>query len=226
MCGRYALHTAPKKLAQALGLPLDLVWQPRYNIAPGGEVPIIRPDSDTGEPVGANAHWGYHPHWAGASAPTPINARAERLRESRYFLGSFRHRRCLVPADGWFEWTGEQGRKQPWYFHHRDGTPLAFAGLLARGADGEDTLAIITEPARGEAKAIHDRMPLVLTRESLPAWLSPALEDPDAIRRAVRHEPMECFAVHRVSPAVNRAEVEGEELLAPVEGDRGSGSSV
>jgi putative SOS response-associated peptidase YedK len=219
MCGRYALHTAPKKVAQALGLSIDFDWEPHYNIAPGGPVLVIRADEANGEPLVEPAHWGYHPHWADSSAPTPINARAERLRESRYFLGSFRHHRCLVPADGWFEWTGEQGRKQPWYFHHKDNIPFAFAGLLARGEAGAATLAIITEPARGEAKAIHDRMPLVLTRESLPAWLSPALEDADAIRRQVHHEPIEHFAVDRVSPAVNRADAEGAELLTPIRTD-------
>ncbi len=219
MCGRYALHTAPMRVAQSLGLPVDLDWDPAYNVAPGRPVPVIATDPDSGDPIATHAQWGFHPHWAGDKAPTPINARAESLRSSRYFLGSFRHHRCLVPADGWFEWTESHGKKLPWYFHRRDETPLAFAGLLAKGKDDNLTMAIITEPARGMAKTIHDRMPLVLTRDSIPAWLAPGLEDPDELREQVQHEPIEHFETYRVTPAVNRADAEGAELITPVSAD-------
>lgn len=93
MCGRYALHTAPIKVAQSLGLPIDLDWEPAYNIAPGQSVPVIATDPEGDNPAALYAHWGFHPHWEGAKAPTTINARAESLRHSRYFLGSFRHHR-------------------------------------------------------------------------------------------------------------------------------------
>ena len=216
MCGRYALHTAPMRVAQSLGLEIDLDWDPAYNISPSHAVPVITSDPETNEPVALRARWGFHPHWAGDSAPTPINARAESLRSSRYFLGSFRHHRCLVPADGWFEWTESHGKKLPWYFHREDGEPVVFAGLLARGQDDVETMAIITEPARGKAKTIHDRMPLVLTRDSISSWLAPGLEEPDEIREQVRHEPVEHFETYRVTPAVNRADAEGAELIAPL----------
>ena len=227
MCGRYALHTAPMKVAQTLGLPFDLDWEPAYNVSPGRPVPVIANDSDEAGPVAQLARWGFHPHWADDKAPTPINARAERLRSSRYFMGSFRHHRCLVPADGWFEWTESQGKKWPWYFRRQDQQPLAFAGLLARGPDDTPTMAIITEPARGMARSIHDRMPLVLTRDSMAPWLDPVLEDPDALRQRVHHEPVEHFATYRVSPPVNRADSEGETLIAPVaDGDADAPTSA
>ncbi|MFO7581762.1 SOS response-associated peptidase [Guyparkeria sp.] len=214
MCGRYALHTAPLKVAQSLGLPIDLDWDATYNIAPGQPVPVIATDPEGDKPAALYARWGFHPHWAGSKAPTPINARAESLRDSRYFLGSFRHHRCLVPADGWYEWTESGGKKLPWYFRRDDGKPIVFAGLLAKGKDDSQTMAIITEPARGIAKTIHDRMPLVLTPESIPAWLAPELTDPDELREHVHHEPIEDFRTHRVSPAVNRADAVGADLVA------------
>mgnify|MGYP006298258837 FL=1 len=214
MCGRYALHTAPMKVAQTLGLPFDLDWEPAYNVSPGRPVPVIAKGADDNGPVAQLARWGFHPHWADDRAPTPINARAERLRSSRYFMGSFRHHRCLVPADGWFEWTENQGQKLPWFFQREDREPFAFAGLLARGPDDQPTMAIITEPARGKAKTIHDRMPLVLTRDSLPAWLDPTIDDPDRLRRNVHHQPIDRFTAFRVSPAVNRADAEGADLIA------------
>ena len=216
MCGRYALHTAPMQVARTLDLPFDLDWQPAYNVAPGRPVPVIASSPETGGPTAQLTLWGFHPHWADEKAPTPINARAERLRSSRYFIGSFRHHRCLVPADGWYEWTQSQGQKRPWFFRRADHEPIAFAGLLARGPDDQPTMAIITEPARGMAQSIHDRMPLVLTRDSLSAWLDPGIEDADQLRRQVRHEPVEHFETYRVSPAVNRADSEGEALIERV----------
>lgn len=158
--------------------------------------------------------WGFHLHWADDKAPTPINARAERLRSSRYFMGSFRHHRCLVPADRWCEWRQSQGQKLPWFFQRDDHEPIAFARLIARGSDDQPTMAIITEPARGMAQSIHDRMPLVLTHDSLSAWPDPTIDDPDQVRRNVQHEPIDHFATLRVSPAVNRADAEGAGLIA------------
>ena len=214
MCGRYALHTNPRRVAQHLGLSIDLDWDPAYNISPGRAVPVIAADSSSNEPIGTEAHWGFHPHWAGKDAPTPINARAESLRKSRYFRRSFHHHRCLVPADGWYEWREEHGKKLPWYFTRADGNPVVFAGLMARGKDDTQTMAIITEPARGMAQSIHDRMPLVLTHDSLSAWPDPTIDDPDQVRRNVQHEPIDHFATLRVSPAVNRADAEGAGLIA------------
>ena len=219
MCGRYALHTNPMRVAQHLGLSIELNWDPAYNIAPGRSVPVIASDPGSGDPVGTEAHWGFHPHWAGENAPTPINARAESLRKSRYFLDSFRHHRCLVPADGWYEWREEGGKKLPWYFTREDGHPIVFAGLMARGKDDSQTMAIITEPARGMAKTIHDRMPLVLTPESITSWLAPGLADPDELREQVHHEPIEDFHTFRVSAAVNRADLEGSDLISPKSSD-------
>lgn len=133
MCGRYALHTAPMKVAQSLGLLIDLDWTADYNIAPSHSVPVIATSPESNEPVALNARWGFHPHWADAKAPTPVNARAESLRSSRYFLGSFRHHRCLVPADGWYEWTESHGKTAALVFPSRGRRARGFCRATGQG---------------------------------------------------------------------------------------------
>lgn len=121
-----------------------------------------------------------------------------------------------MPADGWYEWTKSGGKKLPWYFRRDDGKPIVFAGLRAKGEDDNQTMAIITEPARGMAKTIHNRMPLVLTRDSISSWLAPGLVEPEEIREQVHHEPIEQFEAYRVTPAVIRADAVGAGLIAPL----------
>lgn len=218
MCGRFVLYADPDAIARALRLsPPPDAWAPRYNIAPGTWITgVRRPEADA-EPRFDNLWWGYRPHWAGEGGPAPINARAERLDSSRYFCGAFHKHRCLIPANGWYEWMPAEGGKQPWFITREDRQPLFLGGIWAPLDDDTACCAIITEPARGVAKQIHGRMPLVLDDESLTPWLDPDLNERDAIRAAVHHLEADALTSWPVSRRVNRADEEGDALVAEIQ---------
>src|SRR5690606_5673094 len=116
MCGRYTLFSTPSKITAKLGIQdVGKTWKPRYNISPSTKITGIHHDPENGRPVFEDMWWGYHPHWADTMAPTPINAQSEHLESSRYFRGAFHHHRCLIPADGWYEWKPKPDGKQPYY---------------------------------------------------------------------------------------------------------------
>lgn len=173
MCGRYALHTLLGELQQYFGLFDEIDFKPHYNVAPSYYMPIVRED-DTGRHL-ALAQWGFIPHWSkGMPKVKPINARAETVAEKPTFRDSFKRRRCLVPANGFYEWKREGKSKQPYYFKLKDSELLAFAGLWDRwrGPDGPlDTFTIITTDANDSMRPIHDRMPVILARENYNQWL-------------------------------------------------------
>lgn len=217
MCGRFALFSDPPTVSRRLGLPTpDSAWTPRYNVAPGTWITGVRhtdPDSDS---QFDNLWWGYRPHWAGDGAPQPINARVETLDSSRYFRAAFHRHRCLVPADGWYEWAPGEGGKIPHFICREDRQPLYLAAIWERFDDDTACCAIITEPARGIAANVHDRMPLVLDDNSLAAWLDPDLADRDRIREAVKHMDVNSMTAWPVSKRVNRVTNDDPSLLEPL----------
>ncbi|MDW5378594.1 SOS response-associated peptidase [Halomonas sp. HP20-15] len=216
MCGRFALYSPYAKLAQRLGVPLVEQDMPaRYNVAPGTWVVGIRRLSADKPAVMDALWWGYKPHWAGEKAPEPINATVEKVATSSYYKGAFAHRRCLIPADGWYEWLKQPGGKQPYFFCRRDREPIWFAGIWVERADGKPGCAILTEPARGFTKDIHSRMPLVLDDESLEPWLDPDLTDRESIRHLIRHLPVDALTSWAVSQRVGSPKNEGEVLINP-----------
>lgn len=194
MCGRFLLSSPADAVRAAFGLErIPGNFPPRYNIAPTQAVAAIRlaePDAASGAAPGtrelAVLHWGLVPGWMKAlPAGRPmINARLETAATKPFFRAAFRRRRCLVPADGWYEWTGGgEGGRQPHLLRLANpaARPFAFAGLWERwnGPGGEhwfESLAILTRPALPGLAAIHDRMPLVLAPEAHAAWLTP--QDP------------------------------------------------
>lgn len=190
MCGRYASFT---RLDEQPGLfDLDVITEsvaecpPRWNVAPTTDVPVIVERFAKGLSREAHlAHWGLVPPWARDTsfAPKMINARSETVAEKRSFAPSLRKRRCLVPADGYYEWKRVGKAKQPYYISRTDGQPLAFAGLYAWWRDTDGWMlstTIITKAAIHLAK-IHDRVPVVIDRESFSDWLDPQSEDVDAV---------------------------------------------
>ncbi|HZS89515.1 MAG TPA: SOS response-associated peptidase [Chloroflexota bacterium] len=225
MCGRYTL-TAPEQLALRFDLNPDATpaVEARYNIAPSQPVPVI-----VAQPDGRLAlewmRWGFRPAWAGESRrPAPINARAETLLERPYFRSAMRQGRCLIPADGFFEWQVQPGRgaKHPMYIRLRDGGLFALAGLYARGPDGTDALggtcAIITTSPNRLMEPIHDRMPAILDPDDEARWLDPDIAAPEVVRDCLRPYPAEAMVAYPVSTRVNAPQNEGAELIAPLAG--------
>jgi len=180
MCGRYVLTTPGEVLAELFELDEKPHLAPRYNIAPTQEVAIVRRRPEGGDAL-AMAQWGLVPFWAKEReiGNKLINARAETLAEKPSFRDSFRKRRCLIPADGFYEWQKTGGRKQPWLLRLRGGGPFAFAGLWSSWKDraSDDVLescTIVTTTPNELAAAIHNRMPVILPRERHAVWLDPA----------------------------------------------------
>lgn len=216
MCGRFALYSDYPRLAAALKLPLvERELSPRYNVAPGTWIPAVRWRDEESSLVLDEVWWGYRPHWADDKAPQPINATVEKVATSNYFRGAFARHRCLVPADGWFEWVRVEGRKQPHYLTRSDGEPLWFAGIWTGRPDGKPGCAILTEPARGVAEEIHPRMPLALDAESLGPWLDADLTNRETVRQVVRHLDAALITHWPVSQRVNKPIEDDAELITP-----------
>jgi putative SOS response-associated peptidase YedK len=220
MCGRFALRSSTAEAAgRVLGLPPLPDWvTSRFNVPPGTGIPVILSGA-SGEPEWGRADWGFRPRWAQPDAPKPINARAETVATSKYFRDAFAHRRCLVPADGWYEWQASEGHKQPWFIapDGQEGAGVLFlAGIWEPLADDAICCAIVTEPARPPLDAIHHRQPLALERGCLGAWMSAEVVDRDAIRSKVRRFPTDRLIAHPVSSEVNRPENDYEDLVKPL----------
>lgn len=221
MCGRFALYTARGVIASRYfgkSRPVgDLVAL--YNIAPGRQITAIH--AAEGDPAAFDlSWWGFRPHWAGPDAPAPINARAETVATSRYFREAFAHRRCLVPANGWYEWRDGANGKQPYFITlsapGRDEV-LFFGGIYDASGDRPGTCcAIITEPASPPLAGIHPREPLVLDPDCRWAWLDPGITDRAAIKAAAHRLDPGRLRAWPVSSRVNRADADDAALLEPV----------
>ena len=176
MCSRYSLTSPHEAVRATFGYATEAVFPPRYNIAPTQPVGIVRRDH-SGVREFALVRWGLIPSWAKdpTKLSTLINARSETAAEKPSFRGSLRHRRCIVPADAFYEWTGPAGAKQPHMVQAADGSILAFAGIWEHwlGADGSEveTVAILTCEANREMQAVHDRMPVILRSADHDLWL-------------------------------------------------------
>lgn len=179
MCGRYTLSTPGELVAELFDLEQAPELAPRYNIAPTQEAPVVRLDP-AGRRHLAQLRWGMVPHWAQdpGIGSRMINARAETVASKPAFRESFRRHRCLVPADGFYEWRPEQGGKQPYHLRHPDGAVFSFAGLWSRwerqGASPLETFTILTCEPSAAAAPYHDRMPVILPPPSYESWLAPA----------------------------------------------------
>ena len=220
MCGRFALTTSRNIIAERyFGLSVPEVAEPaRYNIAPGGPITAVRQE-DTGEaPKVEASHWGFHPSWASSDAPTPINIRAEKAATSAYFRSAFAHRRCLIPASGWFEWKVTETGKQPFYVTLKEADPdevMFFAGLWEpTGTEDATCCGILTEPAAPAFADIHHRQPVVLDPEYRCDWLDGNLTTREDIRRAARRLPADRLEAYAVSTRVNSTKNDDAQILA------------
>ncbi len=219
MCGRFALYDIPRvgqALQQILGEDLEPPSAPpRYNVCPGTWITAAwHPGEDVPLEFG-QLWWGFRPHWATGKAPEPINAKSEGVASSRYFRSAFARHRCLIPADGWLEWLALADGKQPHFITRTDRQPLWLAGIWAERPDGNAGCAILTEPARGAAAEIHDRMPLALDDASLEPWLDSHLTDREALRHTVHHLDDSLLTHWPVSRRVNRPANDDPALIEP-----------
>ena len=220
MCGRYALRTSVPEIARILGLEDLLELQPRYNIAPTQPVPVCRLDGDGAREL-VLVRWGLVPHWAkdARSGYRMINARAETVATKPAFRAALRHRRCLVPADGYFEWQRTGQAKQPYFFHLDSGRPFCFAGLWASWGQGEDRLescTIITTEANELGAAVHPRMPVILDPTRYALWLDTGVDDPSEVTGLLRPFPAARMALHPVSTLVNSPRNDRPECVQPI----------
>jgi putative SOS response-associated peptidase YedK len=206
MCGRFALAARPEAVAALCGLPEPPDLFARYNVAPTQLVAVVG-DVGRGRRL-ALLRWGLIPSWAGADAGRTalINARAETVADKPSFRDALRHRRCLIPTSGFYEWAKDGGRRQPYLFRMKDGSPFALAGLwdVWDGPKGRvPSCAVITTAANGLVAPVHDRMPVILPPEDFGTWLDPAVTDPAELLPLLKPFPAGLMEAVAVGPRVN-----------------------
>ncbi|MEZ5920659.1 MAG: SOS response-associated peptidase [Parvularculaceae bacterium] len=225
MCGRFNLISAPERLSGEFDLAVRENFPPRYNIAPTQPIALIRMDEKHKREF-ALARWGFIPSWAKKDyldrmgGKPLINARGETVSEKPTFRSAFKRRRCLIPADGFYEWKGEKGGRQPYLIKPEKGGLFAFAGLweTAHAPDGGeiDTAAIITAASGGDLQSLHDREPVVIAHDDYERWLGADERDAPSLLTLLRPQDAHFWAYHPVSKAVNNARLEGEELAQEI----------
>jgi putative SOS response-associated peptidase YedK len=208
MCGRFTLTTPTPVLAELFLFPEPESQPPRYNVAPTQLIATVRAPSDIKHRELALCRWGLIPSWANdpAIGNRMINARAETAAEKPAFRSPLRHRRCLVLADGFYEWQKQEAKKQPYYFRMRDGKPFAFAGLWDRWHEGDqavETCTILTTEANDLVRPIHERMPLILAPEDYDRWLDPAVQKPEQVKPLLHPYRSDVMETYPVSSTVN-----------------------
>jgi len=224
MCGRFTLtYRDRQRLAHELGVPVESLpeaaYRPRYNIAPTDDHWIVRVKYEDRELLPAK--WGLVNSWArdARRAAAQINARSETLAGAAAFRDAFRRRRCVVPADGFFEWAGAKNARQPLWFHRPDGGLLLFAGLYEtwepEAGVRQKTFAIITTAANSLMAPVHDRMPVILPDDAVDDWLDPRREDLDYLKLVLVPAPDGLLTATPVSPRVNSVKNDGPACLAP-----------
>jgi putative SOS response-associated peptidase YedK len=221
MCGRFSLG-ATIQIAQLFDLPDWPDVPPRYNIAPSQNVPAVIQNRETARREFRSFRWGLVPFWAKdpAIGNRLINARAETLATKPAFRRPFRERRCLIPADGFYEWERQGRRKQPWYVRMQDGRPFAFAGLWEqwKAAEGEvwETCTIVTTPPNDVAGRIHDRMPAILPPALYDLWLDPSVHDVEPLQAALCSYPAEAMVAYPIGTQVNNVTNDSSDIIAPL----------
>jgi putative SOS response-associated peptidase YedK len=232
VCGRFVQVSSPELLVERFGVAEVAAprQSPSYNVAPRDTVYAVRERmvDDAPRRVLSALRWGLVPPWAedARSGDRMINARAETLADKSAHERAFRMHRCLVPADGFYEWRRRGKQKQPMFVHRRDGEPMAVAGLWAawRG-EGEPegdwlrTCAIVTTQANRVLAPLHDRMPVLLEERDWPRWLDRSVEDLDGLARLLVPASDDALVAYPVGTRVNNADNDGPDLVERVELD-------
>ncbi len=221
MCGRYTLAAPAEDLAARFLLDLaelHRLYQPRYNIAPSQPVLGV-----TGQAASRRVlwlRWGLTPTWSRDGRPGPINARSETVFARPMFRQAIRQRRCLVPADGFFEWTGKPPHRSPWHFSMKDGHLFAMAGIWEEwlSPSGERTVSacLITTSPNSLIAPMHDRMPVIVRPEQESVWLDPAVTSQADLDSLMTPYDAEQMQAHQVSRAVSDPRVDSPECIRPL----------
>lgn len=235
MCGRFVSSSPPDELARYFDVAevAEQALEPSFNVAPTNDVYVV---VETGAVRRLDTfHWGLVPFWAAdvKTGHKMINARAETVADNSAYRHAFKKRRCIIPADGFYEWKKVPGQKarQPYFIHRTDREPIAFAGLWERWrpkdgeADGSDALrscTIVTGQPNEAVAPIHDRMPVMLPPSAWAEWLDPANDDVAALGQLLVPAPARLLTVHPVSTAVNNVRSRGAELAEPADAEQQS----
>ncbi len=220
MCGRYTLTSSPEALRALFLYGEQPNFPPRYNIAPSQPIAIVR--LVDGQRQFALVRWGLLPSWVKdpKTFSLLINARGESVAEKPAFRAAMKRRRCLIPADGFYEWQAAGDRKRPFYVHAKSGEPLAFAGLWETwtGPNGEalDTAAIVTTRANKTLAPIYERMPVIVPPEAFDLWLNAGEVDAATAAALIAPAPDGLLEAYEISTAVNRTANDNPKLLEPV----------
>lgn len=231
MCGRYVQASSPELLAERFSVD-ELrerveATEPDYNVTPRRDVPVVAVSEQ--RRVLDAVRWGLVPPWAKELkvGDRMINARAETIATKPAYRKAFQKRRCIIPADGFFEWRRRPDRpKQPYFIHRVDREPIAFAGIWERWKDRDDdsapwirSCAIVTTEANDLMRPVHNRMPVILPESAWETWLDPENEDVDSLQALLVPEAAGELALYPISTRVNRPTNNDISLLEPVELD-------
>jgi putative SOS response-associated peptidase YedK len=222
MCGRFTQRHSADAIATEFQLEFVPDSPPRYNIAPTQLIAAVTQPADATQRQFRVFQWGLVPFWAkdASLGAKLINARSETVAEKPSFRAAFRYRRCLILADGFYEWQRQERRKQPYFFHLQDDRPFAFAGLWEHweGPQGEikETCTILTTEANDLLRPIHNRMPVMVPPQEYDLWLDPSLDTASQLLPLLHPYPAEEMASYPVSSLVNKASSDRPECLEPL----------
>ena len=220
MCGRFVITSPPAALRQIFGYIEQPNFPPRYNVAPTQPVPVVI--LENGGRHFRLMRWGLVPAWVKDPRKFTllINARAETVLEKPAFRNAIKRRRCLIPADGYYEWQAAGDRKRPCFIHRRDGAPVGFAALAETwmGPNGEefDSVAILTAAASPDLAALHHRVPVTIAPDDFECWLDTSVTDIEPVLALLRGPAEGEFGWHEISTRVNRVVNEDPQLLLPI----------
>jgi putative SOS response-associated peptidase YedK len=223
MCSRYSLTSPPEAVRAYFAYRETPNFPARYNVAPTQPVSVICLDQ-TGMRSFRMMRWGLLPQFVKdpKASPTLINARSEGVTDKPAFRNAFAHRRCLIPADGFYEWTGPKGKRRPFFLRPRDCRLIAFAGLWERWRDNAgqetDTVAILTCAANALVAALHDRLPVILPPEQFEAWLDSEKTTPEAAQAMLLPAADDLLESIEMHPKINDSRRDEPGLQEPLEG--------
>jgi putative SOS response-associated peptidase YedK len=220
MCGRFIITSPPEALRQIFGYLEQPNFPPRHNIAPTQPIPVVIVEN--GARHFRLMRWGLLPAWVKDPRKFAllINARAETVLEKPAFKNAIKRRRCLIPADGYYEWQAFGTRKRPYFIHRRDGQPMGMAGLAETwiGPNGEelDTVAIVTAPASADLAALHHRVPVTVGSGDFERWLDCSMDDTETAMTLLTAPEEGEFAWHEISTRVNHVANDDAQLTLPI----------